>query len=272
MIIDGIVIAVLLISAIISFLRGFIRETLTILGVAGGLAAAYYGGPILAPIVKNMLGVHEGEPPHKLFNILPYPILADILSYGAIFIVIVIILSIVSHMLAESARAVGLGSLDRTLGIFFGLARGALLLAILYLPVYIGVDKTTKEEWFKGSKTDVYLEEASGKIASMIPQSAVKNLDDAGKKMEEQTESGVKAKLEQIDLLKKDQPAKPADGAPAASDDKSGQGGYSDEFRAKMKEMFKDETAAPAQPSTTASPPQDKPTEEPKTPTEEKPQ
>ena len=57
MIIDIIVGAVVIVSAIISFLRGFIREVLTIAGVVGGLAAAYFMGPMLTPTFKDWFGV-----------------------------------------------------------------------------------------------------------------------------------------------------------------------------------------------------------------------
>ena len=65
MIVDILVLAVLLISALIAFLRGFIREVLTITGVVGGLAAAYFGGPLLAPLMRGWLGVQEGVEPNK---------------------------------------------------------------------------------------------------------------------------------------------------------------------------------------------------------------
>ena len=48
MIIDVIALIVLLISAIIAFLRGSIREILTITGVIGGFAGAVAGGPKLS--------------------------------------------------------------------------------------------------------------------------------------------------------------------------------------------------------------------------------
>ena len=53
MILDILVTAVLLVSAIIAFFRGLILEVLTILGVVGGLAAAYFGGPIFSPTVRT---------------------------------------------------------------------------------------------------------------------------------------------------------------------------------------------------------------------------
>ena len=78
MVFDVIVLIVLLVSALIAFLRGAIREMLTILGVVGGMAAAWYAGPLLIPHMEGWLGVQEGVEPEKLLGVLPYDILAKI--------------------------------------------------------------------------------------------------------------------------------------------------------------------------------------------------
>ncbi len=135
MIVDIIAALIMLASIGIAILRGFIREILTIFGLVGGAVAAYIGGPLLAPTVQGWLGVVEGdENPEMFFNMLPYPLLGNILSYAAIFIIFVILLSVLSHFLAESVKSLGLGAVDRTLGMVFGIARGILFLGLLYLP------------------------------------------------------------------------------------------------------------------------------------------
>lgn len=242
MITDVIVLAVLLISALIAFIRGFIRETLTILGVGGGLAAAYFGGPVAAPLIKGWLGVKEGTPPERLFGFIPYDILGDVLSYGVIFISIVIILSIVSHILAESVRAVGLGAVDRGLGVLFGLARGLLVLAVLYLPVHLSLDDETKASWFTGSKTQPMLETMADALAEYMPDSTVKKIQDTVKSGAETAEDAATAK-DAVDAIKGDAPPPAQDQKPAGNGT-----GYSDEFRQKMDDMFKQD-AAPSQPA-----------------------
>jgi len=44
-------------------------------------------------------------------------------------------------ILAEGAKSMGLGAVDRTFGVIFGLVRGVVLLSLLYLPVYLLVEK-----------------------------------------------------------------------------------------------------------------------------------
>jgi membrane protein required for colicin V production len=254
MVIDIIVLAVLLISALISFIRGFIRETLTILGVVGGLAAAYFGGPMLSPFIKDWLGVVEGEKPELLMGILPYPILADILSYGVIFILVVIILSIVSHILAETVRAIGLGAIDRTLGVLFGLARGLLVVAVLYLPFHLSADAETKARWFEGSKTHVWVEALAEQLAKLLPESAVEKIEEGARNVALEKEGEESLTVKPLDTLKGGQ-APSQQQTPDSNTD-----GYSEQFRQQMDQMFQQDSA-PSQPA--PQPPAPQPQQQP---------
>lgn len=232
MIIDIIVLVVLFISSVIAFLRGFIREVLTIAGVIGGLAAAYFIGPSFAPIMRGWFGVEAGVAPEKLFGVLPYNILADGLAYALIFIIVVGILSVVSHMMAETARNLGLGAIDRTLGVIFGLVRGLLLLAILYLPVHLMLDKQTTDDFFGQSRTHVYIEKTSVWLSGFLPSDAEREeiVDDVVKETKKKT-SGTREKLESLDLLQKE--IKKIDG-------KIDESGYGDNIRNEMDKLFEE--------------------------------
>lgn len=214
LILDFIVIAALLVSAVIAFLRGFIREVLTIFGVIGGLLAAYFAGPLLSPVIAGWLGVSEDGETQHLFGILPYPVLADILAYGAVFIVVVLVLSIISHFLSGWAKAVGLGALDRTFGVLFGIARGVVMLALFYLPFYLLVDVETRNEWFAGSKTVFYVDSAAGFIAEIMPDSMASDMEEKVEKQKEaineKMAEDIRERLQELDVLQngdnKDQP------------------------------------------------------------------
>ncbi len=173
MIIDLVVAAIMLISAAISFLRGLIRETLTIAGIVGGLFAAYSLGDNLSPVFRRWLDVDpEAEVPKKLFEIVPYSIVADGLAYAFIFIIVVIIISVISYFVGGAVRAMGLGPIDRTLGVFFGFARGILLLGLIYLPFHLLMDSESKTTYFSDSKTFGYIEKTSEFLAGFLPSSA----------------------------------------------------------------------------------------------------
>ena len=93
------------------------------------------------------------------------------LSYLLVFVLVFGVLSFISHLIAEQVRAIGLGAVDRTLGVVFGLVRGLLIIGIFYLPMHLLMDPKDKESWFKDSQTHIVVEHVAGWIETMIPNS-----------------------------------------------------------------------------------------------------
>ncbi len=211
MIIDIVVAVIVIISAIISFLRGLIRETLTIAGVIGGFFAAVFFGPKLAPTFNNWLGVAENqEEVKKLFDIIPMNIVADVCAYAVVFIVVVIIISVISHFTAGAAKAMGLGPIDRTLGVIFGIARAIVLLGLLYLPFHLLMDAPSKDKYFLDSKTHRIIEGTSEFLSGFLPSSS-----EVEGKVQDITEGEIKKKLFENDILyNKDAKPKPVEEKP----------------------------------------------------------
>lgn len=164
------VIIVLLISAGVSFFRGLIREVLTIVGALGGGFAALTFGPSVIPLTSKWFGIEEGKDAGKLFDVIPMELAAQIAAYAGIFIIVFIILQLASYLISSAAQAIGLGPVDRTLGIFFGLARGLLLLGVLYLPFHLILPEDSKKEWFEHSQTMVFVQGTTKWLISFVPQ------------------------------------------------------------------------------------------------------
>jgi len=233
MIIDIVVGAVVLISALIAFLRGFIREVLTILGVVGGILAAVFFGPDLAPVMRGWLGVSDGDETGKLFDLVPMVIVADVLAYGLVFIIVVIILSVISHFTAGAAKAMGLGPVDRTLGVVFGIVRAVVLLGLLYLPFHLLMDEKTKEDLFSGSKTHIFIEKTADVIAGFLPET-----EEIEEKAED-VERDVKKKLMEEDLLQNKDKKDAPDQQELKKSEEQKNTGYEQGEREKMNELFK---------------------------------
>lgn len=234
MIIDIVVALVVLSSALISFMRGFIREVLTIAGVVGGILAAVFLGPSLAPTVRVWFGVGEGDPENakKLFDIIPYEVVADVTTYGAIFIAVVIVLSVLSHFISGAAKAIGLGPVDRSLGAIFGVARGLILLGLFYLPFHMMMPEKRKDDFFEGSQTHYFIEKIAAAMEAYLPES-----DD----VKEETDDLIKKKLEEQNLLgggKKKEPEAELTITPLTDDTKTQGDGYNDQEREKLDKLF----------------------------------
>src|SRR5579872_5270483 len=99
-------------------MRGFVREVLGIGAWVGAVVFAVWAFPLV----------------HERFDIwLNGPDFGDPAAFGAMFLVSLIVLSVISGMVGGIVRASLLGGLDRTLGLVFGLVRGAALVAFAYI-------------------------------------------------------------------------------------------------------------------------------------------
>lgn len=238
MIVDLVVLAVVLVSALISFMRGFIREVLTIAGVVGGIVAAIAFGPRLAPTVRGWFGIEEGKDTPKLFDIIPMEFVSDAVTYGGIFISVVIVLYILTHFISGAAKAVGLGPVDRTLGVVFGIARALILLGLIYMPLNVLIPPSNKEELFEDSQTHFVIEKVSTAMASYLPDyEEVKK--EADEKVTEGAADQFKKKLEETGLVPGEKGAEETKEVPVVIDDNNAnQEGYKDEQRDKLEELF----------------------------------
>lgn len=248
MIFDIIVLCIIGISAVIACLRGFIREMLTVMGVVGGTVAAYVFGAKLSPAFLDWFGGEKGE---YLFGMIPPKLAADVCGYGSIFLVVVTLLSVASHLLSGWAKAIGLGAVDRTFGLLFGVVRGAIVLLLLYLPLYMVFDKETRSAWFKDSKTQQYAEAGAGWAIKFVPEGATdelkkkaeKTADEAAEKVakdarerllnvEEMRDGNAPAQPGEVPPMPGAEGAEPAPGQPDA--------GYETQERRDMNELFMD--------------------------------
>jgi membrane protein required for colicin V production len=117
--VDLVVLAVLAVSALLAFSRGLVREVLGLGAWAGAIFIAVWALPLVRPQFQQWIG--GGSP------------WADPAGFGAAFLVSLIVLMIISRWVSALVRASPIGGLDRTLGLVFGLARGAVLLVLAYI-------------------------------------------------------------------------------------------------------------------------------------------
>ncbi len=117
-ILDLIVVAVLLISAIYAAYRGFVSETLSIFAWAAAAFATLFFGPKLVPLTKGLVSS---------------PWLGALVGYALIFLVVLIPLSFMSFRFSESVKHSPVGTLDRVLGAVFGLVRGLAIIGLAYI-------------------------------------------------------------------------------------------------------------------------------------------
>ena len=118
--VDLVVLAVVLVSGLVGVFRGFVRE---VLGIAAWAAAAYIASPYgVFPYVAPWARKQVSDPG-----------VGDILAFGGVFLVALIVLWVIVGMISSRVRGSALGGLDRTFGLVFGMGRGAIMLAAAYI-------------------------------------------------------------------------------------------------------------------------------------------
>jgi membrane protein required for colicin V production len=116
--VDGVVLAVLAVSAVLAFLRGLVQEVLGVGAWIGAAAVALILRPTVAPWLHGTV-----EPAW----------LADALAAGAVFLIVLILLKVIIAAIARLVQNSVLGGTDRALGLVFGVARGAFLVVLAYI-------------------------------------------------------------------------------------------------------------------------------------------
>ncbi len=121
-IVDGIVLATVVISSLLAYSRGLVREVMAIVGWVAAAIAAFVFAPQVMPLVKEIPVVG--------------PILSDscelsiIASFAAVFAIALLLVSFFTPLLSSVVNKSILGKLDQSLGFIFGVLRGIALIAI----------------------------------------------------------------------------------------------------------------------------------------------
>jgi membrane protein required for colicin V production len=190
---DGIVIGVVLFSAVLAMVRGFSREVLSIASWAGSVAAAYYLYPVLVPYLLNYTSDER---------------IAMAGSAGIIFLIALIVISFITSRIADFIIDSRIGALDRTLGFLFGAARGLLLLVVAVAFWNWLINEPQRPDWVNNSKSKPFLDALVVKLEAVLPQDIEPQIRERilGREANEAGTSSETAPAEQA----------PADQAPAA--------------------------------------------------------
>ena len=155
---DLAVIAVIVISGLLAFARGFIHEALSVGSWVAAAAVVVFALPYARPYARDFITV---------------PILADLAAAGVIFIVAVLCFSIVIGFITDKVQGSSLGPIDRTLGFLFGLARGALLVCLAYLPLQWLAPPAQQPDWLKNARVLPWVQSGADWLKSLIGEDLV---------------------------------------------------------------------------------------------------
>ena len=153
--VDVIIVCAVLLSALLAFMRGLVRE---VLGIGAWVGAGLFA--IWAfPFVRDRA--------HRLIQ---QPDLADSAGFGAVFVIGLMVLSLVSSFVGGIVRTSILGGLDRTLGTVFGILRGAATVAFAYILAGMAVPLNQWPQPVQQARTLPYVYEGAELLVSLLPE------------------------------------------------------------------------------------------------------
>ena len=163
-IIDGVVALVIVLSALLAYSRGFVREAMAIAGWIAAGVLAFMFAPQVEPLMAEIPVIGEFISDSCELSI--------IAAFAAVFAVALIVVSFFTPLFSSLVQRSALGGLDQGTGFFFGVLRGILLVAIaffLYNVVMTGQSFTMVDE----SRSAAVFERMIGKIEDRNPEQAL---------------------------------------------------------------------------------------------------
>ncbi len=162
-IIDAVVAVVIILSALLAYSRGFVRESLSIAGWVVAAVLAFMFAAQAEPLIREI------------------PVLDDFLkgscelyritAFAAVFAVALIVMSLITPLFSSIVQRSALGGIDQGLGFLFGVARGLLLVGIA-LVVYDRVITDQAIPMIDDSRTARVFAQMQDKLNDSIPEDA----------------------------------------------------------------------------------------------------
>lgn len=158
------------ISMLVAFIRGFVKEVLSILGLALFVILVVYLSPMMLPWFGKYISSQ---------------ILAQIVVFLVIMAVFYAVWIISTDKLIARIRTSTLSFMDRLFGLIFGMFRALLILGFCFLIIKIVLPEELKTGILKESKFFVVAQTTSDMIEKMLPdkfiEDTVKSFEDMNK-------------------------------------------------------------------------------------------
>lgn len=162
---DLTILVVIVLSGVFAMARGFVREVLSLASWIGAGLVTLWGFTFARPYARSLI---------------ENTLLADIATGVVLFICSLILLSMVGGGLASLVRGTGLNALDRTLGFLFGLLRGALIVALLWLAFSSTFRPEEHPVWLREARSLPLIERFADFLRSLAPPEFRTRIQESG--------------------------------------------------------------------------------------------
>ncbi len=123
--VDGGAALIILLSAVLAYSRGLVREAMAIAGWIGAAIVAFLFAGSAVPIVKElpMVGSFLSDSCE----------LSVVAAFAAVFAIGLIVAALFTPLFSSIIQRSALGGVDQALGFLFGVVRGVLLIAVAFV-------------------------------------------------------------------------------------------------------------------------------------------
>lgn len=156
---DMAILGILLISAGISFIRGFAKEVFSLAAwiIAIWVAVTYTG------VGSQFLESYISHPTARVAT-----------AFITLFLVTLILGTLTNSLLSGLIKKTGLSGTDRMVGLIFGAARGGVIVAVLVL--LAGITEFPEQVWWHESKFLGHFEQMAFWLKGYLPPDVASNI------------------------------------------------------------------------------------------------
>jgi len=146
------ILAVIGVSALVSLLRGFVREAFSL---ASWVAALWVALAFFEPLSGSL--VHW----------ISIPSLRLGAAFAVLFLVVLLLGALIGYLAGQLVQKTGLTGTDRVLGMVFGLGRGMIIVAVLVL--LAGLTAMPRDPWWSQSQLLPHFQHLALWLSGFLP-------------------------------------------------------------------------------------------------------
>ena len=168
---DAAVLIVMLLSTMLAFFRGFVREFLSL--------GAWVGAGIITVYLFD--DVAQWLKPHVTQDMVAY-----LIGGVGTYIITLLTFSIVNSTIIRYVKSSEeIGMFDNFLGMIFGLFRGGFIISLAYLVLSLVIDSENPPDWVSKAYTQPYAQKGAVMLSKVAP-GYLEDISSLGEQMEKQ--------------------------------------------------------------------------------------
>ena len=157
--VDIAILVIISLSVLVSVLRGFTKEALSL----AGWIIAFWVALTFSDNLQVLLEPHIDVPSARI-----------IVAFAILFLLTLIMAGLVNYLMLQLIKKTGLTGTDRIIGVVFGVARGCVIVAVLVL--LAGLTPLPQDPWWEQSHLLPYFQDMAVWIRGYLPAEVAENI------------------------------------------------------------------------------------------------